>query len=119
MVEPFAEDTASRQQEPGHELVLLVWRRSFQKHGPENDAERAVYQRLINLVADYEGIEEAALTSILLRDVSAKMQYLDPEWGFVDASNIGKEGTQSSQICALFSLKVCVHVKLMSSITRG
>ncbi|KAG6952322.1 hypothetical protein JG687_00013071, partial [Phytophthora cactorum] len=37
---------------------------------------------------EHEDSDEAALTSILLREVSAKMQYLDHEWGFVDASNI-------------------------------
>ncbi|KAF1774459.1 hypothetical protein GQ600_5167 [Phytophthora cactorum] len=35
---------------------------------------------------EHEDSDEAALTSILLREVSAKMQYLDHEWGFVDAS---------------------------------
>lgn len=74
--------------ELGNELVLLVWRRSFQKEKPEDDAERAVYQRLLTLVAEHEDCDEAQLTSILLRDISAKMQYLDPDWGFVDASNI-------------------------------
>ncbi|KAG7387099.1 hypothetical protein PHYPSEUDO_014753 [Phytophthora pseudosyringae] len=87
-LEPFADDTDARRQELGNELVLLVWRRSFQKDGPGNEAERAMYQRLLNLVAENEDSEEAALTSILLADVSAKVPYLDPEWGFVDASNI-------------------------------
>ncbi|KAG2761255.1 hypothetical protein PC129_g17958 [Phytophthora cactorum] len=84
----FAEETDSRRQEPRNELVLLAWRRSFQRDDPDNDAERAVYQRLLTLVAEHEDSDEAALTSILLREVSAKMQYLDHEWGFVDASNI-------------------------------
>ncbi|KAK1932407.1 hypothetical protein P3T76_011991 [Phytophthora citrophthora] len=82
--------------ELGKELVLLVWRRSFQKEVPEDDAERAMYQRLLTLVADHEDCNEAELTSILLQDVSAKMQYLDPEWGFVDASNIGMSTANSS-----------------------
>ncbi|EEY53443.1 uncharacterized protein PITG_07097 [Phytophthora infestans T30-4] len=84
----LAKETDSRQEEPRNELVHLVWRRSFHKDGPENDAERAVYQRLLALVAQDEDGNEATWTSLLLREVSAKTQYLDPEWGFVDASNI-------------------------------
>lgn len=91
--------------ELGNELVLLVWRRSFQKEKPEDDAERAVYQRLLTLVAEHEDCDEAQLTSILLRDISAKMQYLDPDWGFVDASNIGTSTTSSS---LQFSRNICV-----------
>ncbi|ETK76019.1 hypothetical protein F441_17835 [Phytophthora nicotianae CJ01A1] len=80
-----ADETGPRRED---ELVLLVWRRSFHKDGPENDAERAIYQRLLTLVAEHEDGNEAELMSILLGEASAKMQYLDPEWGFVDASNI-------------------------------
>ncbi|OWZ08288.1 hypothetical protein PHMEG_00019198 [Phytophthora megakarya] len=83
----FAEDRFARQ-EAGKELVVRVWQRSFQKDGPENDVERAVYQRLLNLAADHEDSDEKALTSMLLHDISAKMQYFDPEWGYIEASNI-------------------------------
>ncbi|KAJ8550261.1 hypothetical protein ON010_g10810 [Phytophthora cinnamomi] len=86
---PFVDD-ADGQLQPDHtrELVLYAWRRSFEKDCPENDAERAVYDRLLNLVADDEDTGDEALMSLLLRDIGAKVQYLDPEWGFVDASNI-------------------------------
>ncbi|KAE9031830.1 hypothetical protein PR002_g9496 [Phytophthora rubi] len=87
--EPFVGDAdAPQQQDHAHELVLYAWRRSFEKQCPENDAERAVYERLLSLVADHEDTDDEALTSLLLRDIGAKVQYLDPDWGLVDASNI-------------------------------
>jgi nitric oxide reductase activation protein len=96
-LEPLAEDADPRRR--GRELVSLVWRRSFQTEDPVTEAERAVHQRLLNLVAEQEDEEDTALTSILLRDVSAKMLYLDPDWGVVDASNVGKSFNKKTYTC--------------------
>lgn len=83
------EADAQHQPDHAHELVFYAWRRSFEKDCHENDAQRAVYDRLLNLIADHEDTDDEALISLLLRDIGAKMHYLDPDWGFVDASNIG------------------------------
>ncbi|GMF41967.1 unnamed protein product [Phytophthora fragariaefolia] len=87
-IDPFVEDAYAQQTQQAHELVLYAWRRSFNRENAENDAERAMYERLLNLVAEHDGTDDEALLSILLLDIGAKVQYLDPEWGFVDASNI-------------------------------
>ncbi|KAG7398687.1 hypothetical protein PHYBOEH_010637 [Phytophthora boehmeriae] len=85
------EDTDSRrhlQEEHENDLVLRAWTQSFCNKKPDNDAEKAVYRHLVNLVDEHEGQDEASLTSLLLHDISAKMTYLDSSWGYVDAANI-------------------------------
>ncbi|RLN71552.1 hypothetical protein BBJ28_00013234 [Nothophytophthora sp. Chile5] len=73
-----------------NELAQRVWQRSFQKDGPETDAELALHRRLLSLAAEHEADDESQVESLLLLEVAAKVIYMDPSWGYVDAANIGE-----------------------------
>lgn len=69
------------------EEISLVWREELGRDHPAGSAEEALYCHLLHLSTTCSNDN---LVGQLRTEIQEKKSYMDPSWGYIDCSNIGK-----------------------------